>query len=88
MIIKRVRAENVLKYASLSIDLAEHGLIAISGKNESGKSSIGESICFALFGRTFSLEPKDLDKVIRWGASGTCSSFHSKSLAYRSWAYR
>ena len=67
MIISGVRAENVLKYASLSIDLAEHGLIAISGKNESGKSSVGESVCFALFGRTFSIPPEDIEKVIRWG---------------------
>ena len=41
MIINRIRAQNVLKYAELSIDLAEEGLIAISGQNESGKSSIG-----------------------------------------------
>ena len=67
MIIGRMRAENVLKYAELSIDLAEHGLIAISGQNESGKSSIGETVCFALFGRTFSVSPEGIHKVVRWG---------------------
>ncbi|WP_078119187.1 ATP-binding protein [Thiosocius teredinicola] len=67
MIIHKIRAENVLKYAKLSIDLSEHGLIAISGPNESGKSSIGETLCFALFGRTFSIGPGDIQKVIRWG---------------------
>ena len=67
MIINRIRAQNVLKYAELSIDLAERGLIAISGQNESGKSSIGETVCFALFGRTFSIPPAYLQKVIRWG---------------------
>jgi exonuclease SbcC len=67
MIINRVRARNVLKYAALSIDLADKGLIAISGANESGKSSIGETICFALFGRTFSIPPEQLQKVVRWG---------------------
>ncbi len=67
MIISRIRAHNVLKYRSLSIDLAEKGLIAISGHNESGKSSIGETVCFALFGRTFSIAPEDIQKVIRWG---------------------
>ena len=37
------------RYAELTIDVAERGLIAISGHNESGKSSIGETVCFALF---------------------------------------
>jgi len=70
MIINRIRAENVLKYVRLELDdLPERGLIAVIGHNESGKSSIGESICFALFGRTFSLDQDDLDKVIRWGES-------------------
>lgn len=67
MIINRIRAQNVLKYADLSIDLAERGLIAISGSNESGKSSIGETVCFALFGRTFSIAPKEIEKIVRWG---------------------
>lgn len=67
MIINKIRAQNVLKYAELSIDLAERGLIAISGRNESGKSSIGETVCFALFGRTFSIAPDEIHKVVRWG---------------------
>ncbi|WP_456374282.1 ATP-binding protein [Thiolapillus sp.] len=68
MIIKSVKAENVLKYASLDLrDLPQQGIIAISGENESGKSTIGETVCFALFGRTFSLGYDDLDKVLRWG---------------------
>ncbi|MGD8957537.1 MAG: AAA family ATPase, partial [Chromatiaceae bacterium] len=67
MIIVSIRAKNVLRYAELSIDLAERGLIAISGQNESGKSSIGETLCFALFGRTFSVPPEDLRRVVRWG---------------------
>ena len=67
MIINSVKAENVLKYARLDLqEIPEHGLIAISGPNESGKSSIGETVCFALFGRTFSLDFDDLPKIIRW----------------------
>ncbi len=73
MIINSIRAENVLKYAELSIDLAEQGLIAISGQNESGKSTIGETVCFALFGRTFSIAPQDVQKVVRWGEN-QCSA--------------
>ncbi len=68
MIITSVKALNVLKYAELALEnLPASGLIAVSGPNESGKSTIGETVCFALFGRTFSLAEKDLAKVIRWG---------------------
>jgi exonuclease SbcC len=67
MIINSIKARNVLKYASLDLqDLPQRGLIAITGPNESGKSSIGETVCFALFGRTFSLDFDELTKVIRW----------------------
>jgi len=70
MIITSIHAENVLKYSVLELDnIPEQGLISVTGDNESGKSSIGESICFALFGRSFSLGPDELDKVIRWGES-------------------
>ncbi|MES9945680.1 MAG: AAA family ATPase [Candidatus Thiodiazotropha sp.] len=68
MIINSIKANNVLKYTDLDLkDIPERGLIAISGPNESGKSTIGETVCFALFGRTFSLDVNDLTKVIRWG---------------------
>lgn len=68
MIITHLRAENVLKYARLQLDdLPRLGLIGISGSNESGKSTIGETICYALFGRTFSLDEDHLTKIIRWG---------------------
>ncbi|WP_456415882.1 AAA family ATPase [Thiolapillus sp.] len=68
MIINAIKAKNVLKYAELDLsDLPEEGIIAISGENESGKSTIGETVCFALFGRTFSLGPDDRDKILRWG---------------------
>jgi len=69
MIISSIQAENLLKYRSLRLeDLPEHGIIAVSGENESGKSAIGEIISFALFGRTYSLTPDDLRKLVRWGA--------------------
>ncbi|MCP3851585.1 MAG: AAA family ATPase [Gammaproteobacteria bacterium] len=70
MIIHSIAAKNILKYETLDLkDLPQQGVIAISGFNESGKSTIGETICFALFGRTFSIDEDDLDKIIRWGES-------------------
>ncbi len=68
MILTSLQAENVLKYRLLTLEsLPEQGIIAISGHNESGKSSIGETICFALFGRDFSLDGAHIAKIIRWG---------------------
>jgi len=69
MIITHISAENVLKYKQLELaDLPHKGVITISGQNESGKSSIGETVCFALFGRTFSIgEDDDITRIIRWG---------------------
>jgi exonuclease SbcC len=68
MILTSLHAENVLKYARLTLrQVPEKGVFAVSGHNESGKSSIGETICFALFGRTFSLDVQHIGKIIRWG---------------------
>ena len=68
MIITGLHARNVLKYRELDIeDLPREGIIGISGPNESGKSTIGETICFALFGRTWSLDENNRSKIIRWG---------------------
>lgn len=68
MIITSLSAENVLKYRSLELhNIPESGVIAISGQNESGKSTIGETVCFALFGRTFSIGEDEVGKIIRWG---------------------
>jgi len=68
MIVVTLSAENVLKYSSLELsDFPEEGIVAVSGQNESGKSSIGETICFALFGRTYSFGPETPEKIICWG---------------------
>jgi exonuclease SbcC len=82
MIITDISAENFLKYQSLELrNLPEAGLIAIEGANESGKSSIGETICYALFGRTFSLDSNDLEKLIRWGEMRCSVSLRFKTDA-------
>ena len=87
MIIKQIEAENILKYRSLKLlDLPPIGQIAVVGLNESGKTAVGETICFALFGRTFSLSHKELDRIIRWGefnASARLLFLGGDGLEYR-----
>ena len=69
MLIRALEANNFRKYQTLTIkDIPEYGVIAISGLNESGKSSIGEAIFFALFGRIYNIDEAGLGKLIRWGA--------------------
>jgi len=73
VIIESLRAENVLKYARLELEsFPARGKIAISGPNESGKTAVVETICFALFGRTFSVGEEQVEKAIRWGESHCC----------------
>ena len=90
MIVTGVKAQNVLKYAELQLEnLPEKGIITVSGHNESGKSAIGETVCFALFGRTFSLNPEELVKIIRWGEEN-CSvtlTFKVEEQAYSLYRY-
>ena len=72
MIITEVLAENFRKYERLHLkDLPELGLILVTGGNESGKSSIGETLSFALFGRTDNLTADRTYKLIHWGAEQT-----------------
>lgn len=68
MLINSLTAENFRKYHKLEVtDIPERGVITVAGQNESGKTSIGEAICFALYGRTFFLDDKNLHKIICWG---------------------
>ncbi|RLA41562.1 MAG: hypothetical protein DRR06_15765, partial [Gammaproteobacteria bacterium] len=68
MIIHRVSATNVLAYEQLDLtDLPEEGIIAISGKKSSGKSSIVETICFGLYGRVPSIKSDESNRIIHHG---------------------
>ncbi|MCF6191360.1 MAG: AAA family ATPase [Cocleimonas sp.] len=68
MLIRSLHAKNFRKYHKLEVDdIPPKGVITVAGLNESGKTSIGESICFALYGRTFVLDKKNLHKIISWG---------------------
>lgn len=68
MIITELLAENFRKYEKLHLtDLPEKGLIAVNGSNESGKSSLGDAMCFALFGRTDQSTGDRVGKLVHWG---------------------
>lgn len=68
MIINSLKADNFLKYSRLQLEnIPKDGVIAISGGNESGKTSIGEAISFVLFGRTFSIDFDKISRVVKWG---------------------
>lgn len=86
MIIQRVDAERLHRYRILRLaDLPERGIIALSGDNESGKSGIGEIICFALFGRTYALAGDRIGKLVHWGAGqgAVTLRFKAKERSYQ-----
>lgn len=69
MIIQSIVLEDFRKYEQLRVDeLPERGLIAVVGGNESGKSSIGDALRFALYGRVSLDDDERLSKLVRWGA--------------------
>lgn len=69
MIITALSADNFRKYQHLQLEnLPERGLIALTGGNESGKSSIGDMIQFGLFGCTEQVAAEEATKLIHWGA--------------------
>lgn len=69
MIIRSLEAEDLLCYRRLRLaDLPPRGLIGVSGDNETGKSAIGELVCFALFGRTYAVGSDRIAALVRWGA--------------------
>ena len=74
MIIKEIRAKNFMQYEELNIEnIPQKGIIGIFGDNESGKSTIGEEIPFALFGVTTRAPKGEKDKIISWNGAKSCS---------------
>ena len=69
MLIRSVRAENFKKFSLLHLtNIPRQGLIGIEGPNESGKSSLGDAILFAFFGKLSADDPFEISRLIRWGA--------------------
>jgi DNA repair exonuclease SbcCD ATPase subunit len=66
MILRSIRAEGFMKYESLELTDLPLGAIAIEGENEAGKTTIGEAVAFALFGRTVRTEETDPAQAIHW----------------------
>lgn len=85
MIITALKATNFRKYAHLQLEnLPERGLVAVTGGNESGKSSIGDAIQFGLFGCTTQITASEVSKLIRWGEEQVTVSLH---MQHRGHAY-
>ena len=91
MIIQGLQAENLFKYARISIaGLEQKGRILISGSNESGKTTIAEAICLGLFGRTVAHEASQLAKAVKWGeesASVTVTFLGKNNQSYSVYRY-
>jgi DNA repair exonuclease SbcCD ATPase subunit len=69
MLLKSIQATNFMKYKNLEItDLPNKGIIGIFGENESGKSTIGQAVAFALFGTTTRFQENALAQAIQWDA--------------------
>ncbi|RMG16477.1 MAG: hypothetical protein D6731_06010, partial [Planctomycetota bacterium] len=68
MIVRALRARGFMRYEALDLEDLPRGVIALVGENESGKSTVGEAIAFALFGRTIRTEETDPTHAIHWDA--------------------
>ena len=67
MLIRSIKAENFMRFANLELrNLPPRGVIAIEGSNESGKTTIGEAILFAFFGKTPKNKALPVSQLIRW----------------------
>ncbi|MCX5970061.1 MAG: SMC family ATPase [Coprothermobacterota bacterium] len=70
MRLKRLVLENFMPYRQVDLDFSRLGLFAIVGDTGSGKSSLVDAICFALYDETPRLKGKPREELIAKGANG------------------
>jgi hypothetical protein len=86
VILRRISAKGFMRYQALDLaDLPREGAIAILGENESGKTTIGECIAFALFGETIKSRATDISQVVSWDAeeASVAVEFDASGAAWR-----
>ncbi|MGE0706986.1 MAG: AAA family ATPase [Planctomycetota bacterium] len=66
MIVRSLRAEGFMRYERIEVADLPEGVIALTGDNEAGKTTLGEAVAFALFGRTIRTEDTDPTQAINW----------------------
>lgn len=66
MILRELRAEGFMRFELLELGELPRGVIGLVGENEAGKTTIGEAVAFALFGRTIRTEGTDPTQAIHW----------------------
>src|SRR2546425_851300 len=70
IILKHLTVERFRLLRQIDLHFPQRGSILIQGPNEAGKSTLFESIYFALFGEPFSLDRRgnaNLDELITYG---------------------
>ena len=67
MLIRNLRADGFLKFRKIRLNnIPNRGLIGLVGPNESGKSSLGQLIQYALFGTTHKMTRGSIVDLIHW----------------------
>lgn len=67
-----LQAQNFGSYKDLKLDFTGKGLTLISGPTGAGKSTIMDSVSWALFGKT--AKNGTADEVVKWGSNETTSA--------------
>jgi DNA repair exonuclease SbcCD ATPase subunit len=57
MLVKRIQLTNFMKYKNLDLEFPDHGIILVTGRNGSGKSSLQEAVSVAYWGKTLRKTP-------------------------------
>ncbi len=65
ILLDRLRVENFKSLRRIDLQLPRHGSVLIEGLNEAGKSTLFESVYFALYGKPLDC---NVDECLRYGA--------------------